>query len=502
MPGGRASCGPRPAAPGSRTTRLELFYDLVFVFAFVNVTTLTANRLTPANLYRCLLVLALLWWLWTGFARLGNAVRADQGLLPLVGFLTVAATFLLVLSVPGAFVDAPGSLNGPLVFAACYFVIRAAQLAVLGWMDWSDRVLRRRLLPRVVLPAVATALLVVAGTVPQRLADRPVTVALQLGLWTVALLVEYVGGVILAQGWWVVVSAGHWAERHALMVLIALGESIIALGLGPKTGLPLSGPVAIAALLGVLVVAMLWWAYFDTLAYALEQALHQARDRAARLRLARDVYTFLHLPLIAGVILFALGLKDLLAESASPMTPTWGEPLGGFWVTVFYGGVGLYLLSLAGCALVALREVHWPLLVTIVVLAAVAPFAAPIPELVALALLTGLTTLGLLAGDVERKRPTEPGPAARAGGAARRGGGAEPLAPAAPVSARSEPGLRAPQSRTKTGTVTGPGNHGGGRAPGRRGAAAGRCGPATARRGCPRTSCRSRRRSWSPRSGA
>ncbi|PSK64943.1 hypothetical protein B0E53_03108 [Micromonospora sp. MH33] len=387
----------RPGAPGSRTTRLELFYDLVFVFAFINVTTLTATLLTPANLYRCLLVLALLWWSWTGFARLGNAVRADQGLLPLVGFLTVAATFLLVLSVPSAFVDRPGGLNGPLVFAGCFFVIRMAQLAVFAWVDRSDPARRQRLLLRAVLPTVATALLVVAGTVPQRLADRPFAVPLQLTLWTVALLVEYVGGVTLARRWWVVVSAGHWAERHALMVLVALGESIIALGLGPKTGLPLTRPVAVAALLGVLVVAMLWWAYFDTLAYALEQALHRARDPAARLRLARDVYTFLHLPLIAGVILFALGLKDLLAESASPETPYWGEPLGGFWVTVFYGGVGLYLLSLVGCALVALRAVHWPLLITVVVLAAVAPFAAPLPELAALGLLAVLTTIGVIA---------------------------------------------------------------------------------------------------------
>ncbi|MGY0002747.1 low temperature requirement protein A [Micromonospora sp. I033] len=387
----------RPGAPGSRTTRLELFYDLVFVFGFINVTTLTATLLTPANLYRCLLVLALLWWSWTGFARLGNALRADQGLLPLAGFVTVAATFLLVLSVPSAFVDRPGGLNGPLVFAACYFVIRMAQLTVFAWVDRSDPVRRQRLLLRAVLPSVATVLLVVAGTVPQRLADRMVAVTLQLALWTVALLVEYLGGVILARRWWVVLSAGHWAERHALMVLIALGESIIALGLGPKTGLPLTGPVAVAALLGVLVVAMLWWAYFDTLAYALEQALHHARDPRARLRLARDVYTFLHLPLIAGVILFALGLKDLLAESASPETPSWGEPLGGFWATIFYGGVGLYLLSLAACALVALREVHWPLLITVVVLAAVAPFAAPIPELVALGLLAVLTTIGVMA---------------------------------------------------------------------------------------------------------
>lgn len=385
-----------PGAPGSRTTRLELFYDLVFVFAFLNVTTLTASHATPVNLYRCLLVLALLWWSWTGFARVGNAARADQGVLPVVGFITVGATFLLVLTVPTAFVDRPGGLHGPLVFAGCYFVIRMSQLAVFAWLERSDPPRRRTLLPRVAVPTTATVLLVLAGTVPARLADRPYAVMLQLVLWTVALLVEYVGGVTLARLWWVVVSAGHWAERHALMVLIALGESIIALGLGPKTGLPLTGPVAVAALLGILVVAMLWWAYFDTLAYALEQALHHARDPDVRRRLSRNIYTFLHLPLIAGTILFALGLKDLLADAASPETPSWGPPLGGFWVTVLFGGVGLYLLSLVGCALLVLREVHWPLVITVVVLAAVAPVVAPIPELASFIVLAVVVSVGVV----------------------------------------------------------------------------------------------------------
>ncbi|MFG2055861.1 low temperature requirement protein A [Micromonospora sp. NPDC048930] len=395
--GGRWSNVVQRGAPGSRTTRLELFFDLVFVFAFINVTSLTASTPTPLNLYRCLLVLALLWWCWTGFARVGNGVRTDQGILPVVGFVTVAATFLLVLSLPGAFVDRPGGLHGPLVFAGCYFVIRVAQFAVFAWVDRADPARRRSLLPRLVLPLLTTVLLVVAGTVPQRLADRPLGEALQLALWTVALLVEYVGGVILGRSWWVVVSAGHWAERHALMVLLALGESIIALGLGAKffTDLPLTLPVAVAAVLGIAVAAMLWWAYFDTLAFAMEQALHHARDPAARLHLARDVYTLLHLPLIAGVIFFALGLKDLLAEAAAPNTPPWGEPLGGFWISVLYGGVALYLLSVAACAFAALRRVCWPLLVAVLALAGVAPLGAVLPELVALILLAALLLVAI-----------------------------------------------------------------------------------------------------------
>jgi low temperature requirement protein LtrA len=370
---------------------LELFYDLVFVFAFINVTSVTATTPTPLDLYRCLLVLALLWWCWTGFARVGNGFRTDQGVLPVVGFVTVAATFLLAASFPGAFLNRPGGLYGPLVFAGCYFVIRGVQWTVFAWVDRADPVRRRSLLPRAVLPALTTVLLVVAGTVPQWVAGQPGE-ALQLALWTVALLVEYVGGVTLGRFWWVVVSAGHWAERHALMVLLALGESIIALGLGAKlfTDLPLTAPVALAAVFGIVVVAMLWWAYFDTTAVALEQALHRARDPATRRHLARDVYTFLHLALIAGVIFFALGLKDLLAEVAAPDTPTWGEPLGGLRIAVLYGGVIVYLLSVVGCEFLALRRMCWPLLVAVPVLAAVAPLAGAVPEVVALLLLAAL----------------------------------------------------------------------------------------------------------------
>ncbi|MFR9777650.1 low temperature requirement protein A [Micromonospora sp. MS34] len=393
------------AAPGSRTTRLELFFDLVFVFAFINVTSLTATDPTPLKLYRGLLVLALLWWCWTGFARAGNAVRGDQGLLPVIGFVTVTATFLLVLSIPGSFVDTPGGLYGPLVFAGCYFVIRAVQLTVFAWVDWGDPVRRRSLLPRAALPVTSTALLVAAGTVPQRLSDQTLAVVVQLALWTVALLVEYVGGVTLGRSWWVVLSAGHWAERHALMVLIALGESIIALGLGARffTQLPLTLPVVVGAVLAIMVIATLWWAYFDTLAAAIEQTLHHARDPATRLRLTRDVYTFLHLPMIAGIIFFALTLKDLLAEAAQAGSPPWGVPLGGFWVSVFYGGVALYLLSIAGCAFLALHVVRRPLVVAVLVLVVAAPPAALLPELVALGLLAVITLVAVAAETMSEK---------------------------------------------------------------------------------------------------
>ncbi|NYF54222.1 low temperature requirement protein A [Micromonospora purpureochromogenes] len=407
--GGRRTRGWRPGAPGSRTSRLELYYDLVFVFAFLTVTSVTSSRPTASSLIGGLLVLALLWWCWTGFSQLGNAVRTDQGVLPVVGFLTLAATFLLALVMPGAFVDRPGGLNGPLFFAGCYFLVRALQLGVFGPVARGDPARLRRWALLAALPVISTGFLVVAALVPQRLAEGAAQGWIRLALWLAALLTEYVGGVTLGREYWVVVSAGHWAERHALIVLVALGESIIALGFGPKfvTELPLTWEVVIGAVLGIAVASALWWAYFDTLALAVEQALHRAREPVARARLARDAYTYLHLPMITGVILFALGLKDLLAEGADPETPSWGPPLGAYWVAVLWGGVALYLLALAACGLRALRVVRWPPVAGALLLAVLAPLGARLPELVALVALAvvcaaTVVTQTVIDGDLRR----------------------------------------------------------------------------------------------------
>ncbi|MGW4499778.1 low temperature requirement protein A [Micromonospora sp. NPDC004336] len=379
--------GIQPSAPGSRTTRLELFYDLVFVFAFLNVTTATAGNPTVRGLVQCLVLLALLWWCWSGFAALGNVVRTDQGTAPLFGF--AAAVFVLALILPKAFVDRPGGLSGPVVFAVCYFLVRASEVTIFLWVARADRAVRRRTLPFVLPVLLATALLLAAALVPHRVSEGTAEQLLRLALWLAALGVEYGFGAALGGAGWTVLSAGHWAERHALIIMVALGESIIALGLGPGTGaaLPVTWPVIIAAVLGVAVVAALWWAYFDTLALAMEQTLHRTRDRAARAALARDVYTLLHLPLIAGVILFALGLKGLIYEGAAPETPTWGVPLPGFDLLALYGGVATYLITLILLGRRALGAPRWPSVAGVALLGVLVPVVGRLPELVALAVL-------------------------------------------------------------------------------------------------------------------
>ncbi|MFC0504540.1 low temperature requirement protein A [Micromonospora costi] len=395
----RWSGGIRPGAPGSRATRLELFYDLVFVFAFLNVTTVTADNPTPRGLAQCLVVLALLWWCWTGFAALGNAVRTDQGVVPLVGFATMAAAFVLAVTMPHAFVDRAGGLPGPVVFAACYLLVRASQVAIFGWVSRGDRRLRRRWLVLAVPVLVSTAFIAAAALVPPRVASGRVEVGVRLALWVAALAVEYGLGLVLRGTGWTVVSAGHWAERHALIVLVALGESIIALGVGPGfvAGLPLTWSVIVAAVFGIAAVAALWWTYFDALALALEQTLHRTRERRARIALARDVYTYLHLPLVAGIILFALGLKGVLKEGSDPATRGWGVPLPGFDLLALYGGVALYLLALIALERRALGRTRWWSIAAVGLLIVLVPIAGDMPELVALGLLALATVAATVA---------------------------------------------------------------------------------------------------------
>jgi low temperature requirement protein LtrA len=155
-----------------------------------------------------------------------------------------------------------------------------------------------------------------------------------VALWGSALAIDYIGALIgRGQGWRV--SPAHFAERHGLIVIVALGESIVAIGVG-AVGLPLGSGVVVAALLGVVVLAALWWAYFDVYAVYAKRLLSDARG-VARATLARDFYSYLHMPMIAGIVLFALGLKKALEHV--------GEPLDTVPAVALSGGLGLYFLT-------------------------------------------------------------------------------------------------------------------------------------------------------------
>jgi low temperature requirement protein LtrA len=382
-----------PAAPGAKVTRLELFYDLVFVYAFLNVARVTSVSLSPSALAKGLLVLALLWFAWTTFAALGNVVRADQGVMPLIGFAIMAGIFALALTAPEAFKDDRRGLPGDLVLAASYFVVRGLQ--VLAFFYAGGTLGLGRVDLWLGLPVlISSALLFVAATVPRHFLSGNAEFAARAGLWLLAIALEYVASALARVEDVVVTSAGHLAERYAQIILIAFGESIISLGTGPNliAGLPLTWPVLAAVGLGIAIIAALWWAYSDSVAIAAEEALHRTRG-AQRVRQARDAYVYLHLPMIIGIILFGLGLKKALADVGDPLVPSVGDTLHGVEGYVLSGGVTLYLLGLTAFRWRTVGGFDRFALVAIALVAIQIPIGAHIPEFQALALLA-LVTIG------------------------------------------------------------------------------------------------------------
>jgi low temperature requirement protein LtrA len=383
---------------GARVTPLELFFDLVFVYALTQVTALMAADLTAGGFLRGLLVLALLWWCWCCYAWLGNTVRADEGVVRIGLFAVMATMFVVAVTIPEAFTDLPGGLSGPVVFASCYLVVRVVHLVLYRFAAQGDPGLRRQL-ARAAVPMLAGALvLFTAALLPQRLVEDPAqVVTVRTLLWALALTVDYGGIMAIGASGWQVFSAAHWAERHGLIIIVALGESIVSIGVG-VSALPISWPIIVASALGIAVAAALWWAYFDVVAIAAEQVLTRASG-GARAELARDPYTYLHLPMVAGIILLALGLKKVLEYVADASEHDLSDPLRGLGLYALFGGVALYLLGHFGFRLRNMRSVNRPRLVAIGALIVLTPVAARLPALAALGLVA-VVCVGLVLAEV------------------------------------------------------------------------------------------------------
>ncbi|MFY1637934.1 low temperature requirement protein A [Solwaraspora sp. WMMB335] len=397
--------------PGARVDRLEIFFDLVYVFAFYNITRVTAGELTGRGLIAGMLVLALLWWAWCSHMVLANRVRVGEGSAPLAMFMAMAAVFITSLSIPQAFIDEPGGLPGPLVVPCCYLLIRGLHLT-LYWFAarTAQEAARPRWLRLFTPPLLATSLLVVAGLIPYHGFAPDTAFRLQAACWLAALAVEYAAGFALAGKGWAVLSANHWVERFELILMVALGELIISIGVGSDLiDRPITWPAVFGAGFAVAVTAAVWWLYFDLVAPAAVQAFHASAHGEPRTRLARDAYAYLHLPMIAGLILVALGMEEVLHQLGTPDIDL-AAPVDGPAVPLAFGGLALFLLSHLGFQLRTLGTVTGSRVVAIAGLAVTAPVAVRIPALAGLALLTGvcvclvLAELVLLSGSRRRLR--------------------------------------------------------------------------------------------------
>ena len=357
-----------------RVTPLELFFDLIFVFAITQVTGLIAADPTWAGLARGLVVLGVLWWAWAAYAWLTNTINPEEGAVRIAMFAAMGAMLIASLAVPDVFGD------DAFMFACAYAFVRVAHLVLYAIAGRGDRDLLAAVARLAAGTATGVGLLFVASALDGRA---------QATVWALALALDllgaYVGG---ARGWRL--SAGHFAERHALVVIIALGESIVALGLAATTDL--SAGVIVAALLGLSIAAALWWAYFDVVALVAERRLRETTGRA-QLAMARDSYSYLHLPMVAGIILFAVGVKKTLGEV--------GEPLKLVPAVALCGGVALYLLAHILFRLRNVGSLNRQRLVVGGLLLALIPLAVEIAALATLALVA-ILCVGLIVYEAVR----------------------------------------------------------------------------------------------------
>src|SRR5215469_2748620 len=314
-----------------RVTTFEMFFDLVFVFAVTQVTAFMEHEHDAIGLVQGILILALLWWAWCAFAWLGQQAQADIGIVRVVMTVAMVAIFIVALAIPEAWHDAPGGLNGPVTLAAAYVLVKFSHVAGYWIAAGEDTALRRQLLLSLVPWSLGSSLLVAGSAVGG---------STQTIMWTLGLMSD-IGGTYLASksrfGQWRFHSPGHWAERHGLIVILALGESIVAIGVGASNH-PVSAPLVTGAIFGVLISVALWWLHFRVLAPGVEEQLQRQQD-LDRVKLARDGYTFLHFPIIAGIVVAALGVEDAMAHVGEL------KPFGTFSAGALLSGFSLYLLG-------------------------------------------------------------------------------------------------------------------------------------------------------------
>ncbi len=298
---------------------LELFFDLVFVLALTQCTQLMADDPTWEGLARGLLVLGVLWWAWVGYSWLTSVVDPEEGLVRFAIFGAMAALLVVALCVPEAF----GDLG--LLFACAYGVVRLGQIVLLYAAGRDDPGLRRSVGGLALGTVIGVSILIAASFTDG---------APQGGLWALALALDvgepYVFG---SEGW--KLAPGHFVERHGLIIIIALGESIVAIGAGVEG--EVDAGVVVAAVLGVGVAAALWWLYFDVVALVAERRLAHAKPGREQNEIARDSFSYLHFPMIAGIVLVALGLKKTLGHVE--------DPLKIEAAVAMLGGTALYLLA-------------------------------------------------------------------------------------------------------------------------------------------------------------
>jgi low temperature requirement protein LtrA len=349
-----------------QVTPLELFFDLVFVFAITQVTGLLAHDPTWDGVLQGMLVLSTIWWAWNAYAWLTSAIDVDEGGVRIAMLGAMAAMFGVALAVPGSFA------NDALLFGLTYLVVRVLHLVLSAIPARADPGRRGAILRFAPTALLGASLLIVAAFVDGNA---------RIVLWVAAIAMDYLGPVVfgIGRGWQV--APEHFAERFGLFIIIALGESFIAIGLGLGPDLELGSKVLIAATLGIIAISALWWLYFDVAAVIARRRLIGTQGVDLH-QLAMHSYSYLHLPMIAGIVLFAFGLETTIAhvDESLVLVPAVG----------LFGGAALYLLGHIAFLLRITGRVFRRRTIGAAVLLALIPAAGAIPSLAALALVSSV----------------------------------------------------------------------------------------------------------------
>jgi low temperature requirement protein LtrA len=349
---------------GHAVTPLELFFDLVFVFGFTQVTTVFSNNPTWSGLGHGLLILATLWWAWAAYTWLTNMVDPEVGAMWGAMLVAMGAMFVAALAVPDAF-----GRHGVL-FGVAFLIVNVMHVTLNALSARGNRDLLAATLRYAPTALFGATLILAAGFVHGGL--KPV-------LWLAALAVGLFGPLLGGMNGWRIEPA-HFVERHGLIVIIAIGESLIAIGLGERLS-ELNTGVLVAAMLGFVVSTSFWLAYFDFFPIRGERLLAD-RTGVQRVALARDVYTYLHLPMVAGIVLFAFAMKTTLVHVGAHL-----DTIPALALTV---GSALYLFAYVAIRARVSRTLGHGRLLAAIACVLLFPAALVTPALVVLALVAAV----------------------------------------------------------------------------------------------------------------
>ena len=289
-------------------TNLELFLDLVFVFAVTQISSLVSHDLTLAGAAHGLLIAWLVWWQWSQFTWAGSAVDLQERPATRVLVLcTIPATLTMAVSIPNSFHESGRW------FGIAYMAVQLLVLAMQGTEAWRDAATRQAFIDFGTYATIAPLFVVAGGFAHDNV---------RVTLWIIAALANVVSAIRGASGEWVI-NPVHFAERHTLFVIISLGEALVAIG-ATASDIGLSLRIFVGLVSATAVACVVWWVYFAFIPEVAEHTLEESR-RAQRGRMARDLFTFGHFPIVTGILAYAVVVKHMVADpkASLPYAERW-----------------------------------------------------------------------------------------------------------------------------------------------------------------------------------